>query len=642
MGKLKIPNTPPLLTRQYKELKGADFSAPPTECKPSRSPDMVNMISDNGGNPIKRVGWRYMDDLGEPIHDFKGSRNRFFISCRSKIRVVDIIQGERTKLGTKKDITVSNGGDSRIFLHDDNVLVFSKDLYIIDKDLNLKSLSEKAYSPVVTISKNPDGTGGSALDGVNLLTMNQTITFLGDGKSTEYFLDDKNSWADGKYKGTMIINAVKIEIQKTDGEFEVQDPNKYTLISTSNGFEPKITFKVAPSKPAITGQDNVKISYTISNKKQSDNAHKWMNAVLANKICKSYGGRIFVVAYDNRVYYTEVNKPEYFPDNNYFVIPDNGRIVGIHTQGSGIMIITENTMFLVEETKADKERAYAVKPTTSGTGAISERAFATLTDEPLFLARTGVYGISNLFTGSKNIIRNRSRFLDKKLCAEKDLHKAVATEWNRYYVLAINGHCYLLDGRQTTGDITQNTNYLFEGYYWENVPAQCIESFKGELWFSSENKLCKFNTDLSEDFAYSDGLIDKGDSYDESEKVAIHARWSTLIDTDGSPQKFKTLNKRGTVVNLIPYDHTSVSIWYSKDGETEIKIGDFNLSRFNWKPIDFLNFTFVSSNAPQDAYTNKKIKKYKTLQFIFENNVIDEPFGVLNFIKTFVMGSFSR
>ncbi|MBQ5476870.1 MAG: hypothetical protein IIT64_03625, partial [Bacteroidaceae bacterium] len=39
-------------------LLGVDFQADQTQVDRKRSPDMVNMISDFGGNPVKRDGFR--------------------------------------------------------------------------------------------------------------------------------------------------------------------------------------------------------------------------------------------------------------------------------------------------------------------------------------------------------------------------------------------------------------------------------------------------------------------------------------------------------------------------------------------------------------------------------------------------------
>ena len=56
--KLSIPPQPTYRYTYYENLRGADFSRDRTEVNRRRSPDILNLISDNGGNPIKRRGWR--------------------------------------------------------------------------------------------------------------------------------------------------------------------------------------------------------------------------------------------------------------------------------------------------------------------------------------------------------------------------------------------------------------------------------------------------------------------------------------------------------------------------------------------------------------------------------------------------------
>ena len=108
------------------------------------------------------------------------------------------------------------------------------------------------------------------------------------------------------------------------------------------------------------------------------------------------------------------------------------------------------------------------------------------------------------------------------------------------------------------------------------------------------------------------------------------------------PQYFKTLNKKGNVLTLLPYDRSSVTISLSKDGNPPIEIGTWQMDIFNWKVIDFSRFTFNSNSSAQDAFLRKKVKKYKRLQVIFENDAIYEPFGIIGYTKTYSIGNFAK
>jgi len=217
----------------------------------------------------------------------------------------------------------------------------------------------------------------------------------------------------------------------------------------------------------------------------------------------------------------------------------------------------------------------------------------------------------------------------------------VACTWNTYYLLCVNSHCYVLDGRQTSSNRYNNTDFQYEAYYLENIPATAFTEYEGELWFgTSDGRLCRFNSDINNATAYCDngtyanGAMSGGD--------LIYAKWTTPLDDDGRPQYFKNLNKKGTVITLLPYERSSCTVSYSKDGSPNVTLGTAALDIFTWNLIDFERFTFNSNSSAQDVYTNKKIKKYKRLQFTLENNALYEPFGIISITKTYSIGNFAK
>lgn len=67
MAQMKVPKLPSYNTIAYNNLLGVDYQSNPIEVTRRRSPEMVNMISDKGGNPVKRYGYhaiyRYNNDV---------------------------------------------------------------------------------------------------------------------------------------------------------------------------------------------------------------------------------------------------------------------------------------------------------------------------------------------------------------------------------------------------------------------------------------------------------------------------------------------------------------------------------------------------------------------------------------------------
>lgn len=670
----------------YETLRGADFSRDRTEVNRRRSPDMLNLISDNGGNPVKRWGWRKVTEIANAgkiekilLHKESVGTVKYVIAAKGIYAVYDN-NGTETSTALVTYTTLNNAD---LFLYDDTVYAFCNSKLYKFKDQQAEDIlaTGSAKIPEASISRNPDGTGGVSLEGINLLTPKRTYSFLGDDTSKEYSLVPAKLTSSDFYK-YIVAGSIKVEIMDENGEFKtaVKDTD-YTIGSTTTlkGLDvtgntvdftlctPKITFTAA-HKPPITGQDNVKITFenfdaTEDHKDGDITVYKGQYKearvdLLKSSITKAYGysttDRIFAVGgvNKNRVYYTGVDDPTYWVDNNYFVAGQDGNdIVGLHAYSSYLAVIkgdtnTETTVYLSYGQTLNGETYFAVKPTMGGAGGIAPKTFATLGDDPLFLTRNGVFAITNVYATQDNVLRNRSYYLDKRLIEEENLENACAVVWRRYYILCVNEHCYVLDGRQKSTDNNNTTNYSYECYYWENVPATCFFVYENELWFgTSDGKLCKFNTDVPDRTAYCDNGVLSTTTLGENTLTggtAIPCRWATPLDDAGTPQYFKTLNKKGSLITLLPYDRTSAQVTLVADGEREYPLGTFYADIFSWEPVDFDRFTFSSNETAQDDFFRKKVKKYKRLQIVIENTAIYEPFGLLKITTTYTIGNFSK
>lgn len=659
MSKLNIPDMPTLHFTYYEDLLGADFSCDPTECSTKRSPDLLNMISDNGGNPVKRLGWRSKYSIGSKIMKLYIDDDVIYaIASDGLYRISDVTVSKVAEKSIKRAEIVKFNG---------KVYAFANGIYELGETLK----EVEPYIPETVISRKPDGTGGTFLESVNLLTPKRKVSFLGDSSSKEYSLVPKNDRNDDKYK-YIVSDSVKVEVQNSDGIFE--ESTAFTLPATEtvtglnmNGESasftvcaPYLTFTEAHA-PVVTGQDNVRVTYesfdaTLNDDGVMKGQYREERIQLLNTgTVKSHGyiaaDRLFAVTADTKIYYSAVNKADYFPDDNYLTVGNDGEIVGLHRISKYLVAIkneisVESTIYLIEGADYDGTTIFSVTPAIGGIGAISAMSFATLIDEPLFLSRTGIYAISNSYTTTEKILRNRSSLIDKRLVQEHNLENAVAAVWNRYYILAVNDHAYILDGRKRSTDKRKNTDYVYESYYWDNIPATCFFTHNNELWFGTEDgRICRFNTDVDDVTAYCDNGIENKDNAGKiylTGGVAIPCRWSTPLDDDDQPQYFKTLNKKGTLLTLLPYDRSSVIVSLSKNGEPPMELGIAYMDIFNWQSIDFSRFTFNSNSSAQDVYTRKKVKKYKRLQVIFENREIYEPFGIIGFTKTYTIGNFAK
>lgn len=666
MSKMNVPAAPTLYHTYYKDLRGADFSRDRTEVDRKRSPDLLNMISDNGGNPVKRKGWRTLATVEEEkIFDIFHTGGSFFVITSKHLYRYNEKWERQTDFSVSHTATNPKGfvfgGSIYFFLGTKIIYVDTAGAVHTIADLTGQYPSGEAMIPRVSISRSPEGKDGTLLEDVNLLTPWQCNTFLGDDTSTEFILSSKKILSDSAY--------IKVYVMDSNGDFQpAVYGTDYTLPSatattgkgingneyTFNVCEGKITFTSAKA-PVVTGQDNVKVEFVSFD--EANGLYKDRAGIANPYDVVTYGyskeDRVFVASSTerNKVFYSEVEDVTYFPDLNYLTVGNvTADIVGFARMSSYLAVIkeevsTDSTVFLVSGVTVENLTAFQCTPAKAGVGGIAQKSIAMLGDEPLFLSRTGVYGISNYYVSSEYIVRNRSYLLDKKLLQEEDLDKAVAVQWNRYYILCVNSHCYVLDGRNKTNDKNNNTDFLYEAYYWENIPAVCFANIENALYFGTEDgRICRFNTDVDNATAYcDDGEESEGTGgITLTGGTAIKCVWSTPLDDDNYPQYFKTLNKKGTLLTLMPYDRSSVKVRIAKDGIDAAIIETATFDIFNWSLIDFSRFTFNGNTVAQNDYFNKKIKKYVRLQITLENEGLYEPFGILGITKTYSIGNFAK
>lgn len=645
MAKLGIIEEDDPKSTKYANLRGCDFSVDDSLVASNRSPLALNMISDDGGNPKKRLGWRaIIDNLDGEVHniwygEIGNNVGEIYIHAGTKLYYVNDYGYPYKYVYDELKTGLKDAKGTGFFMRkaDKGHLFFTdtKNYYYYDGE-KCGLVSDIATRPKVLISRNPTG-GGTMYQAANLLTGKKTVSFLGNSTDKVYYLP---------YTDVESIDEVRV--RNSSGEYEAT--TDYTADLTSG----KITFK-STHAPVVTGQDNVEVDFTKTTAGYADKIAKCT-------ISATYGlnaqNRVFLSGNpDYRCYdwYSEIYDPTYIADTSYAIVgTSDTAIMGYLKVGEYLAIIKEDnsqdtTIFLRYGELEDNEINFKVKQGVVGIGAISKHCFYNLGDEPLFLTRLGIYAVTSTILSYERVVKNRSYRLNKRLCAEENLKNAVGCEWNGYYIVCVNEHAYILDGRHksSTGN---DSEYAYEGYYWENIPATCFLSVAGELFFGTKDgRFCKFNTDISKPstiYAYNDDGKFSPNEYGEEEYVdggtAIVAQWSTPNDDDGGVHLYKRLLKKGGLVVLSPYDRTSAEVYFIIDGNPEKYITANSLDIFNWEDIDFERFTFNSNDTPQEIYFNKKVRKYKRLQIVIRNGEINEPFGIFEIIKTYMVGNYSR
>ena len=680
MAQLSVPSAPREYSTQYRVLLGVDFRADQTEVDRRRSPDMVNMISDFGGNPVKRDGYRTVASEKMWLCEVDGIKYGIYASGNAfEIAEVEMngyeldVNAAYVSSSDVGDIKAVFGYQHKLYIVSSNCLLEydaeTDSVNVVGTQAGMMSVSAVGESapantdtsiiPLTVFKLKPDGTGGNTLDNKNLMTIYQTFSFEGDGTSTQYKIpiyEKMGTW-------------VKVEVMDANGVWQVkQVTTDYTLgtstavtgltldgkhTATNNIVDTTVTFTSAPSAPPIAGEDNVRITICpYSMEEVQAGVHRgYYNEHFANLLscyaATMQGNRMFI-AEKYRVYWSKISSPFVIPDLSWFDV--DSEIVGFSRNNNNLLVLAKDTgkstiylaaeqMRTVDSETGETEIYFTVKESNSGIGAIAPKCIATLIDEPMFLSSTGVYGVLTNYLSDKYAV-NRSSRINRKLCQEPNLDKAVGIAFNDYFYIAVNGRMYVLDGRHKESDMAGNKP--LEAYYFEGLPA--IENMfvvGNKMYFTDDEKTYSWNEDLPETERY----IDDGHLSEDEAPVfvgePVRARWCSVYDDDGAPNKLKTLMKKGSMITLVPHYKSGCEVTLAKDGDAFEYLGSFNSDINTFDSIDFNSFSFSSNQVAIDNYTNKKVKKYKRLQIQIENNNA-EPFGLTQITKTYTYGNYAK
>lgn len=222
----------------------------------------------------------------------------------------------------------------------------------------------------------------------------------------------------------------------------------------------------------------------------------------------------------------------------------------------------------------------------------------------------------------------RSGKINKRLCAESGLSSAVAVAHQNYLWVAVGSHMYVLDGRHK--DTSRSGDNSYESYYFEGLPdIKKMWVVGDKMLFSDGSSTYTWNDDLPEDGRYVDGLEWDSTNSEWRNGKPVKALWKSALDGDGVPHYYKTLQKKGTMVTVAPPMQTGCQVTLVRDAHDKIYVGRFS------------GDTFSLTDAVLDAFTKKKVKKYKRLQFVIENNEA-EPFGIISIVKSYILNNYAK
>ncbi len=621
--------TPQLKLLAVDRLLGIDLQNAPAVVAPGRSPHCSNMLRSTPGQVQKRPGYLQVAAYPGAIH-----------GCY-RLQGVELLHAG-SRLYADGQPLAGTLADSR-----STGLCFGGCLYLLDganfwcvswQDgaLTLQPVTQKAYLPRIAVGKNPDGTGGADLEDVNLLSDGWCESFYGTQTDTVYQLEF----------GQLSAEQVRVELVRpaadTGTTRAVLTEGVDFSVDRTLG---TVTFVTAPGKAPVEGEDNVFI--TAFKDRSAQRA-----CITQADVCTAYGTpgtglRLFVTgspAHKNRDYWSAADDPTYFSDLSYSVLgQDDGRILGYsllgdslaaHKSGQDGGVWVRRGSMQTEKDALGNEKhtmVFATGGVITGYGAVAKDSFAVLGDEPLFLTAQGVFALTaSDLTGSRYQQR-RSYFIDPALTAEQELAGARAVVWRDFYLLALNGRVYCLDGLQKSYTAAApKSAYQYECYLLENVPAACLWVWDGVLYFGTvDGRVCRFTA--------GDTAADFSDRLTGVDPVPVAACWETP-DISGS-RFYKDKFFRRLALRMLPAPATSVHVWARREGNWQpLTAQPIPARYFCFSSLVFSALCFSGDRTSKPISLRLHRRRLDKIRFRFENSVLSEPFGLLGWALEFTEG----
>ena len=435
-------------------------------------------------------------------------------------------------------------------------------------------IDEIGYVPTTIIGRNPDGTGGTTYEDINLIQPYRINSFLANGTTDKYFVEAP--FDDEKPTATIINSSGEVQ------ELTVESYNHLTG---------EVKFTTIPPAFPVVGRDSVFIRFKVTNEET-------INYINKSTIVTTFGyngnnNRLFVTGnsdFPNVDWFSEVDDPTYFPAQNYTRIGFEPIQSYLRLNDGTLAILkkTSDTDATVYYRKSMIYNGQEVFPIASGVksiGNISKYANANLLNDPLTLCELGVYSIVGSEYQEK-FAMERSYFIKNKLLKEENLENAIAIVFRDKYYLAINNNVYIADARYATRVKDSNSDFQYEWYYWENIPVRVWLTYNNELYFCTEDgDICKFDNNSCYDY-----------------NVPIYQSFDTSFLDLGSITSAKTI-KRVTVISK-PDEHNEFTLSYL----TQDEVNDIITSNF-----DYTDF-------PHTLQEKEKIKKFMFVKFRLSSN----------------------
>ncbi len=277
------------------------------------------------------------------------------------------------------------------------------------------------------------------------------------------------------------VSSVSLEGEEVPFTVKIKNSMIIAVIVNADDVPEGASFLISGSMAA---SEFTKSSYGTSFLEESGGRISGFDAICGCNVAESFDGRIFLSGnpkLPNTVFYTARdstgrNNPTYFGILNYF----ND---GIGSFGIESMLAAGDSLAVFKSGDDGCGSIYYHTPRTTGSdllpviypvsyvhnGIHAIGKSISFFDDPVFLSALGVCALDKRNINSERSISVRSHNINSRLLAES-LAETSMTRWCGYLVLAVNGHIYLADSRDTFLHSTGSTEY--EWYYLDGIGSR--------------------------------------------------------------------------------------------------------------------------------------------------------------------------
>ena len=553
-----------LITRNYRNFSGVDFSNRGDEVSLNHSPNALNVWKNYRSSNGKCIETR--PDL-ELIKTYEDTIYGLYFYT---------INGTTHKIvhsGTKlyKDDTVIYSSMSEhkslYFIYNDKLYISDATNYLVYDGNNISSVT--GYIPTTSISRAPLG-GGAIYEDVNMLSDYRKNSFCADGTSTEYKLDVESM--DDDYTPRVWVNDTEL----------------------TSGFTPnyetgKVTFTTAPEEPLTPGQDNVVIQF-------KKHVEGYKERVLNCTLIETFDNRVFFSGnsnYPNVLFHCSLNDPSYFSDTDYYEEgSSDSKVKSLVAGNNALWVLKEpsqsNTTIFYHNPTIDSEhgKIYPSTHSSISTGCMAKGI--NFNDSIVFFSDKGLESITGDVT-TEQVLLHRSSLVDSKLLNEEKYKEMNLIEYAGYLFTIMGNKAYLADGNTLT---PINNHYEYEWFYFEFDKEISSAIVKNDILYMTSGK------DI-----YTFTKTDTN----------IESYWTTIEDEFNYPQYQKTMNKKGFVIDM---EGEELLVYVRTDNK------DFQLiKKYKNKK------GYIVSKKKKKKWKSVQIKFYSTKPFSLYSNTLEAYVG---------------